>query len=316
MTPIFGGELKDAPGLAGGETLYREPHWARQSPDRKYFLDWAWDVKLPHDKYILPRFMIYLGRLGGGPVRVIAPDCEEYLAWAPDSRKFAYSRSLQYPSLKGGLISSPIQIVTVGIDGAGEKIILEKPFPQIWRVLDWSPDGKKLLVEHRTTVDMLRASSRLYELDLVSAETKGGRKPFDRGRSDDQQDDDRMKTVMDDSSRWVLDGKYSPDGKTIAALIEPMRARIQGSKYPGADLATIDVSTQRQQTVVRYPGEKLWAPLCWSPDGKEILFSRTLKPDDRREDQGPGEPGWGIWAIRPDGTNARFITTGWCADWR
>src|SRR4051812_7336224 len=47
--------------------------------------------------------------------------------------------------------------------------------------------------------------------------------------------------------------------------------------------------------------EGLRAPLCWSPDGGEILFSSPLTPDDRRKDLGPGEPGLGIWAIRPDG---------------
>lgn len=318
VTPIFGGELKDIPGLAEGEALYREPHWARQSPDRKFFLDWAWDVKQPRDKFILPRFMIYLGRLNGGPVRVIASDGGEYFAWSPDSKKFAYSRSWQFPSQKGGYISSPTQIIILGIDGAGEKIILEKPFPQVWKILDWSPDGKKLLIEHRTTVDMLRARSRLYELDLVAADARRARKPVDRdrGQSDDPHDDSSLKTVLDDPSRWVLDGKYSPDGNTIAALIEPMPAKFQGANYPGADLVTIAVSTRKQTTVVHYPGEKLWAPLCWSPTGQEILFSRTLKPDDRREEMGPGEPGWGIWAIQTDGTNIRFVTTGWCPDWR
>jgi hypothetical protein len=111
VTPIFGGALKGVPGLAEGEALYREPHWCYQSPDGKYFLDWARDVKVPRDNSILPRFMIYLGRLDGGPVRAIAPDGGEYAAWAPDSRKFAYSRSWQFPSLKGGLMSSPTQII-------------------------------------------------------------------------------------------------------------------------------------------------------------------------------------------------------------
>src|SRR4051794_41802207 len=37
VTPIFGGDLKDVPGLPPGLTLYREPHWTRQSPDRRVF---------------------------------------------------------------------------------------------------------------------------------------------------------------------------------------------------------------------------------------------------------------------------------------
>src|SRR5438067_11340690 len=49
-TPIFGGTVKDAPGLRDGMTLYREPHWTWQSPDRKHFASWAADSFRPGDK--------------------------------------------------------------------------------------------------------------------------------------------------------------------------------------------------------------------------------------------------------------------------
>lgn len=161
LTPIFGGELKGVPGLTDGQTLYREPHWCRQSPDGKYFLDWAGDILRPRDQTYFPRFMIYLGRLDDSQVRAIAPDGGEYFAWSPDSNRFAYSKSWQLPSRSGGLVASPTQIVILEIDGANERVVLERPFPQVWRVLDWSRSGDRLLLEHRTTIDMSRARCRL-----------------------------------------------------------------------------------------------------------------------------------------------------------
>jgi hypothetical protein len=63
-------------------------------------------------------------------------------------------------------------------------------------------------------------------------------------------------------------------------------------------------------------------PICWSPDGSEILFSRPLKEGDKREG-GREEPGalrqeWGLglWSVKPDGSGEKLITTGWCPDWR
>jgi hypothetical protein len=297
MTPIFGGRLEDVPGLMEGDGLYREPHWCRQSPDGKYFLDWAQDIRLPRDKSVLPRFMVYLGRLDGGPVRAIAPDGGEYFAWSPDSKRFAYSRAWQFPSLAGGVHSSPTQV-------------LEKPHREVWRVLDWSPDGKKLLLEHRSSIDLSSTKFGLFELDLgaIESKTRGGSAPEGEG----------LMPVIPEGPSWVMDGKYSPDGTTIAALVLPVQETPGGNKldFSTVKLTTVDPSRGEMRTVVRYPGEQLWAPLSWSPDGREILFARPLKPDDKREQLAPGEAGLGIWAIRPDGTNSRFLTTGWCAEWR
>lgn len=56
-------------------------------------------------------------------------------------------------------------------------------------------------------------------------------------------------------------------------------------------------------------------PICWSPNGNEILFSRYLPKDDNREDmQQHKEHGLAIWAIERDGNNSHFLTTGWSPD--
>ena len=74
----------------------------------------------------------------------------------------------------------------------------------------------------------------------------------------------------------------------------------------------LDVASRRLRTIAKY-AEGIRGPICWSPDGKEILFSRHLPAGDQREKV---PDGLGIWAIRPDGTGARFLTTGWAPDWR
>ena len=121
----------NAPGLTDGSTLYREPHWTRLSPDRKFFLSWATDVCRPGDKFRSSyRFMIYLRRVTGGQTRTIAPDGEEQFAWSPDSRQFAYSiqsvKNARSPIGIAGKLPSA-QVVVVGVDGSNEKVVLKHP---------------------------------------------------------------------------------------------------------------------------------------------------------------------------------------------
>src|SRR5262245_37962420 len=77
--PIFGGPVKGAPGLSEGTTLYLEPHWTWQSPDRKHFASWAWDSFRLTGKSrpqgmsrVRVRFRLHLGRADGtGPTRLL-----------------------------------------------------------------------------------------------------------------------------------------------------------------------------------------------------------------------------------------------------
>jgi hypothetical protein len=59
----------------------------------------------------------------------------------------------------------------------------------------------------------------------------------------------------------------------------------------------------------------LRGPICWSPDGNDIYFTRYLpKGDDREKFAESKEHGLSIWTIGRDGKNARFVTTGWSPD--
>jgi len=148
LTPIFGGELSDVPGLKSGQILYRQPHWTRQSPDRRFFLSWARDISLPEENQGSPlQYMIHLGRTDGGPTRVLAPVGREVFCWSPDSRQFAHSRGTgPDPLCVTGLAPRvpSTQVVVAAVDGSHEKVVLEKP--GYWTACDWSQDGTKLLL--------------------------------------------------------------------------------------------------------------------------------------------------------------------------
>jgi len=91
-------------------------------------------------------------------------------------------------------------------------------------------------------------------------------------------------------------------------------AEPKGSAFDpkGFELGVLDVASGKFRTIAKY-AEGLRGPICWSPDGKEILFSRYLTADDQRKKM---EGGLGIWAIHPDGPGARFLTTVWSPDRR
>jgi hypothetical protein len=315
VTPIFGGELKDVPGLTEGLTLYREPHWTRQSPDRRFFLSWATDTGYPEDKYQSPyRFMIHLRRLTGGQTRVIAPDGEEFLAWSPDSKRFAYAiQSVKTPRSPLGITGKlpSAQIVVVGVDGSNEEVVLERP--GYWEVEDWSPDGRKLLLIFRPAVTWHYGKGDLIEFDLVAAKDAKSRARRETSLPSSAALDALMTPLMWGDPGSFIDGRYSPDGRQIATTLYHHLQK-PGSTFDPKDfeLGVLDIASGKLRTIAKY-AEGLRGPICWSPDGKEILFSRYLSADDQREKV---PDGLGIWAIHPDGTGARFLTTGWSPDWR
>jgi hypothetical protein len=116
-------------------------------------------------------------------------------------------------------------------------------------------------------------------------------------------------------------GRYSPDGKSIALIATRKTAKPEVWNSLDFELGVIDRSTATYKKIVWHE-EGLRGPICWAPDGSEILISRPLKTGDLREkfDGQSGalrqEWGLGLWSIKPDGTGERFLTTGWSPDWR
>ena len=169
VIPIFGGEQKGMPGLSEGMTWFREPHWTRQSPDGKYFLSWAIDRGPVHRYRSPPRFLLHLGRTSGGPTRLLTPDSGEVFTWAPDSRQFAYARSLWgHPATINHPVDPRTELVVAPLDGSFESVVLDRA--GVWSPADWSPDGTRLLVSYMSSPVLQRTSTALFELDLREAE--------------------------------------------------------------------------------------------------------------------------------------------------
>jgi hypothetical protein len=321
LAPIFGGELEDVPGLAEGQWLYRQPHWTRQSPDRSFFLTWAIDRITPPPEKQAPtlRFMIYLGQTKGGPVRLLAPDAHEVFCWAPDSRRFAYSRTGADPRTVTGLRPRvpSTEVVVAAVDGSHEEVVLEKS--GFWIAADWSPDATSLLLLYKPAPSPRYGRSDLIELDVIAARHQKERMKELRPGEDFASSltvEGCLKSLTDGQAiGWFTDSRYSPDGTRIATVFS-RRARLIDPGFH--ELGVFDIASETLQPIAAYPHpDKIHGPICWSPDGCEILIARPLMPGDRRENLASSdETGLGIWAIRSDGASTRFLTTGWSPDWR
>jgi hypothetical protein len=287
--PIFGGELDGMPGLADGTLWYREPHWSRQSPDGRFFLSYAIDRGLPPQRFRMPpRFLIHLGRMDAGPTRLITPDGGEVFAWAPDSQRFAYSRSpWGHPAVLSHPVEHRTQLVVAAIDGSDEKILLDRP--GLWNPDDWSPDGTRLLVSFMSSPILQKSSAALFELDITAAEAVT-KVSSPQTRRPDQSDPAR--TPEGGGLRTILPAKrglapsaarYSPDGKTIAmlgsTLIPESEELIDPSRFAASfELRLLELSTGASRVILREP-DLFGGPISWSPDGRQILCARY----DRRE---------------------------------
>jgi Tol biopolymer transport system component len=277
-------------------------------------------------------FMIHLGAIDGSWTRVLAPDGEEDLAWSPDSTQIAYSvlsgrRGVLSPGYLCSKVSSS-EIMTIGIDGSNMTYVLEQP--GVWRVRDWSPDGKKLLLWHEMTEvrseNTVEAVGEVVEYALARA-LASRKKPVSgilgRGDKEPTMGARYLKPLVFGTATFApQSARYSPDGKQIAFVyVDPtrpgeiVRVRDIVRWHCWGKLAICDIATGTIRTIADPPGGIWTGPICWSPDGQEILITRYLAAEDERE-KSEGSPSMGIWAVTADGKKERFITTGWSPDWR
>lgn len=318
LKSIFGGPVLDAPGISNSSHLYKEPHWTWQSPDRKHFVSWARDSVRPRNKSgTIPKYMLHLGRTDGtGPTRVLTPVCLEAAAWSPDGKRMAYAVVTDLESVERNMARTT-RIYVNSIDGSREEMVFERP--GLWTPQDWSPDGSKLLLQWSDFSDVKLFRMAFYELDMLQIEQAfKNASPFRR-----------LQRVNNEALNEVLgktapvepsSGRYSPDGKSIA--VTAIRKTDKPGKWNSLDFeqGVIDRATSKYRKIAWYE-EGLRGPICWSPNGAEILFSRPLKDEDKREggkEEGALRQEWGLglWSIKPDGTGLRFLTTGWSPDWR
>ena len=333
ITPFFGGPISDVPTLADGVTLIRQPHWTRQSPNGKYFASWVYETGIPYLKWQGPlRAMLWAGDLDGKWARIVDPDCHEEFAWSPDSKRIAFSIPSGSKHSQGFFRENfrSAEIAVCGINGSNLDFLLEQK--GIWVVLDWSPDGERLLISRRYFDVPDKKVADIYEFRIFGAlAARKKDKGVDlaiRGSEWAATSASRFlsKVVHDSDQMDVCDARYSPDGKSLAVVLADPKnmyapnecadnesGRMSMMRFLGK-VAIIDIATGKSQIIADF-NDGICGPICWSPNGKEVLFSRYLPKNDQRE-KSEREHGLSIWAIGRDGNNPRFLTTGWSPDWR
>jgi hypothetical protein len=327
--PIFGGPITDVPSFNESYTRFWEPHWTRQSPNGKYFASWVYETGEPYSAYQgVARPMLWVGDIGGTWTRIVNPDCTEEFAWSPDSKQLAFS-ILSTDHYRGSLQNRPTatEICISGIDGSDFSCVLEQNGK--WFVLDWSPDGTRLLVERRDFGQKAEdLTTELFEFRLADAiaARKRDKKDFD------------AEWIVNDAPKFLnrielnLDGmhfseaRYSPTRNELAILIYDRKNMYAPNLVADDELGRgrmmrllgkihlFDLDNKTSRKVADFD-DGMRGPICWSPDGDEILFSRYLpKDDDREKLSAAKEHGLAIWSVGRDGSNARFVTTGWSPD--
>jgi Tol biopolymer transport system component len=278
--------------------------------------------------------MLYAGGIDAPWLKVVNPDCDEQFAWSPDSRQIAFAVISGEPHGEGFLRSKlrSTEVAICGIDGSQEDFVLEQP--GILVVLDWSPDGKRLLLGRRYFDVAPQRPSDILEFDLVEAQKARARDPANEGplrgsRWAATHAAEFLKPLLE-GTRHIdpSHARYCPTGKLIAVVVadrdnmyapnelgDDELGRLNMRRFLGK-VAILEIATGKLKTIVD-DSDGRRGPICWSPDGSEILFSRYLpKGDDREKTQREKVHGLAIWAIRLDGHGARMLTTGWSPDWR
>ncbi len=246
-------------------------------------------------------------------------------AWAPDSRQFVYSRSLlRHPATLIHPLPLRTELVIAALDGSGEQVILD--CPGLWAAQDWSPDGKRLLVSYQTSHILQKVSSALFELDMDAAKEEMSRvrssvKPVSAPMENGVPSGGGLRVVLPlTRTLGCSSARYAPDAKSVAlirsTLQPPTEDLIDPSKYASSfELSARDLDGGNSRALCQEP-DIFGGPICWSPNGRDILFARFNDKDWAiNPDREPAGDILAIWSIGRDGKNLRRLTAGWCPDW-
>ncbi len=265
--------------------------------------------------------MLYLGATNGDWSMVVEPNAEEVFTWSPDSRRFAFAVHHNKHPRAGYLraVAPTSEIVLLNADRTVREVVLDRP--GVWSPSDWSPDGERLLLEFKSQAasSALDSTSDLYELDLAAfSDIRKQHREISPADAVTLIVQNYLKELTGNVEKpRFLCGRYSPDGKHIAAVryLDPWNG---SGRVRRSEMALIERDTLKITTIVISPNNHsngLRGPICWSPDGRRILFSRNLaEAESQSKEKMPG--GLGIWSVPIEGGEPTFVTSGWCPEWR
>jgi uncharacterized protein YraI len=210
--------------------------------------------------------------------------------WWPESPEtiIFLSRSFDNSTQPGG--PGPANLTMVKMDGSDYRILDEKHQSHT-AMPSLSTDGRTIAYDHGgpTASEDGLLTPWIYQLE-------GGLTPFDFAAYDLQQFPD----LSFGSPAW------SPDGRYLAWVVG---GDLSGSGQWEVGIANFDLDTKTGQILNPYsPASCLYvwcfsAPV-WSPDGMWLAW------DGFPKDFPPG-----FWVMRPDGTDATYITDGGAPIW-
>ena len=76
----------------------------------------------------------------------------------------------------------------------------------------------------------------------------------------------------------------------------------------------LDLPDLKLKPVFKAPG--LRGPICWSPVWAGQSLLRLLHPKDDEKEKMGASTASAFYAVKPDGSDVRFLTTGLSPDWR
>ncbi len=179
-------------------------------------------------------------------------------------------------------------LFTMSTDGKNERQITKPPDYSIDSFPDFSPDGKQIAF-HREFTD------RPYEVHMVNAD----------GSDEHQVDQGGPPVGKADALSEASEPAWSPDGKTLAfswafGKLEQLRGE-EWIEVGGIGTMSVDGSKAKQVTQAKHPTSSEDRTVTWSPDGRQIAFTRlnkTASPLDATA----------VFVANADGTDAKRVT--------
>src|SRR3989449_4751996 len=178
---------------------------------------------------------IYVKLIGaGGPLRLTSNPAEEYCpAWSPDGRYIAFLRN-------GPSGDRAAYYLIPALGGAERKIGEAYGQRGPGRCIDWSLDGKALIVADRIAPEDSRSGILLLSVE-----------------------DGQRKALVSQPAPYVGNPILSPDGNMVAY--------VQGAGFLAGDIYVVPVSGGQPRRLTS--DGRFLGGLAWTADGKEIVFS-------------------------------------------
>jgi Tol biopolymer transport system component len=179
---------------------------------------------------------IYVKLIGAGsPLRLTRSPAKDYCpAWSPDGRYIAFMRDGPSDDRAGYYLIPALGGVERRIGDAYDRSHV------FGRCLDWSLDGKYLIVADRMAPEDSRSSILLLAIE-----------------------DGQRKVLVSQPDLYVANPTLSPDGTLVAY--------VQGAGFLAGDVHVVPVSGGRPHRLTS-DGRSLDG-LAWTADGREIVFS-------------------------------------------